>query len=326
MTPETESRNGKSGERTAVVVSAHRMYPTLERCLGGFQALVADPADLIFVRNGPSSELSHLVAERFPGCTQVSLGENAYFCGGYNAGIRLALERNLYDFVLIANADTEVINPSFVHSLREAAKRWPRAAFLGPLVYLDHAGMLQITCLRYPSVLRDAAIWFPWRLARGVLPTQPDHECEVEFLNGVCVLCRVAALTDIGLMDETFGGYVEDADWSWRAQAKGWSSVFSPVPSIIHHEAPEGYEHYSLKSFLLKRNTVFWFLKVGRRHSATLYARASLCLARLRLLGAQPAESDRYRHFLRRLTRAFNGLLAGETPGDWFGPPLGAWE
>jgi GT2 family glycosyltransferase len=57
-------------------------------------------------------------------------------------------------------------------------------------------------------------------------------------------------------MDENMGGYAEDYDWSWRAREKGWVSVFTPIPSVIHHETPSGYESYSLKTFLEKRNTV----------------------------------------------------------------------
>ncbi len=50
------------------------------------------------------------------------LKENLLFCGGYNAGIRLAIERN-YEYVMIVNADTEVVNPGFVTSLIEAMER-----------------------------------------------------------------------------------------------------------------------------------------------------------------------------------------------------------
>ncbi len=312
--------------RAAVVVSSHRVYPTLGKCLIGFQAILPDPQDLIFVRNGLSPDLEQLAARHFPSITHISLPENGYFCAGYNAGIRVALERD-YDFVLIANADTEVVNPSFVLDLLEAAKRWPRAAFLGPLVYLRSSGTVQTTCLRYPSVLYDALIWLPWRIMRGRISRQPDRECEVEFLNGVCVLCRASALRDIGLMDERFGGYAEDADWSWRARTNGWTSVFAPVPSIIHHEEPEGYEPFSLKNFLLKRNTVLWFVKTGSCASAFLYAHASMVLAGLRALSARNEnERQKHRYFLRRLARSYQGLLLGEEPGSWFGPPLGPWD
>jgi len=128
-------------------------------------------------------------------------------------------------------------------------------------------------------------------------------------------------------MDESFGAYMEDADWAWRAKSKGWSSVFVPCPSIIHHEEPLGYEQYSLKTFLLKRNMVLWFLKTNHRRSAAVYAWFSLRLAELRTLSAVNSR-NRALHigFRKKLRRAYAGLLRGETPGAWFGPPLGTFE
>jgi GT2 family glycosyltransferase len=265
--------------------------------------------DLIFVDNGSSASLGRLVSSIFPGITVINLSQNGLFCAGYNAGIRIAMEKN-YDFVLIVNADTEVINDAFVRDLLSAAQRHPRAAFLGPLVYYRNRKTIQNTRLRFPSVARNIVKWVPWRLLPGFVHQPPLREGEVELLNGVCVLCRCAALRGFGLMDERYGGYVEDADWSWRARQSGWSSVFVPVPGIIHHEEPEGYEYSSFKSFLLKRNTVLWFLKTGRRSSAFAYAFASICLAWGRTLktGSDSARRQSWQ-FLRRLSRSYQAML-----------------
>jgi GT2 family glycosyltransferase len=312
--------------RVAVVVSAHRIYPTLELCLAGFRAMVANDRDLFFVNNGSCEKLGRLIAKRFPSITAINLKTNLLFCAGYNAGIRAALDRN-YDYILVVNADTEIFNPQFLEELLETAHRQPRAAFIGPLVFYRNPGTIQNTCQSFPSIIQKATYWLPWRLFRSLLPRQPSKEIQVEFLNGVCVLCRSAALREIGLMDERFGGYVEDADWSWRARRKGWNSLFVPVPSVIHHEDPTGYEHFSLKSFLLKRNTVLWFLQVGNRTSARMYAKASLGLAWLRMQCARTlAEKQEHAYFIQKLKRSYQGLLRGEEPGSWFGPPLSAWK
>jgi GT2 family glycosyltransferase len=312
--------------RVAIVVAAHEERYPLERCLGSLKSLTVDPADLIFVINGSNNHFCNSVIQRFPEITIVRLPFNGLFCGGYNAGIKKAMESG-YDFVLISNADTEVVNPGFIGELVEVAKCWPRAAFIGPLVYFRSRDVVQKTCLQFPDVVREAAIWLPWRFARGYVDRQTQKERAVDFLNGVCVLCRVDALKEVGLMDETMGGYVEDADWAWRAREKGWVSVFTPVPSVIHHENPDGYEPYSVKTFLLKRNTVLWFLKTEQRRSARFYAVASLFLSRIRMkLQFSCCEEAKHKYFLSRLQRVYAGLLEGEELGSWFGPPLGPWD
>jgi hypothetical protein len=292
-------------------VSAHRPYPTLEACLRGFQSIVDREEDLIFVNNGSSASLVKLVSGNFPGITSITLGQNRLFCAGYNAGIRVALDRN-YEFVLMVNADTEIANPSFIEELLKASGRWPKAAFLGPLVYFRSRNAVQVTRFSFPSVVRNFLNWIPWRLFPHIIDRPHLTEGKVGYLNGVCVLCRSAALREFGLMDERYGGYIEDADWSWRARKHGWSSIFIPVPSIIHHEEFEGYEHFSFKSLLLKRNTVLWFLKAGRRSSATVYALFSLALACVRMLRA---ENDfiraKHKIFVRALRKCYRTMLLG---------------
>ncbi len=304
-----------ASKRTAVVVSAHRPYATLETCLRGFSSLLDREEDLIFVNNGSAPSLSRLMSEQFPEITVINMEQNRLFCAGYNSGIQAALAAGC-DYVLIVNADTEVVNPDFIKELLSAADRWPKAAFLGPLVYYRDRNTLQNTRFRFPSVARNITTWIPWRLFPALRQRHPLKEGAVDFLNGVCVLCRSSALRQFGLMDESYGGYVEDADWSWRARKCGWTSVFIPVPSIIHHEEQEGYEHSSFKSFLLKRNCVLWYLKAGYRFSAFTYAIASLCLAWLRMLLAGSGSAAReYRQFFRHLNRTYRSMLFGAAPG-----------
>jgi N-acetylglucosaminyl-diphospho-decaprenol L-rhamnosyltransferase len=314
-----------TSERIAVVVSAHRTYPTLGICLDGLYGAVDKPQDLIFVDNGSSENLGSWASQRLRGISVIKLPENLLFCGGYNAGIRHALT-SAYEFVLLVNGDTELVNSNLLEDLVTVARRWPRAAFIGPLVYFRSENTVQKTCLAFPSVSRSILSWVPFRLSPGYFCRPPSKEIAVDFLNGVCVLCRMEALRDVGLMDERFGGYVEDADWSWRAKNMGWLSVFSPIPSVIHHEEPVGYEWHSLKTFLLKRNTVLWFLKTGQERSARLYALASLLLAWLRIQADFTRSGrTRYAEFLDRLYSAYRGLLTGRAMGAWFGPPLGRW-
>lgn len=313
----------------AIVVCAHRPYRTLLDGLRDCARLVAQPGDLVFVDNGSAEELGRQVEAAVPGATVLRQAENGYFCGGYNAGLRWALARG-YDFVLILNADTTVANPDFIRELLHAAERWPAAAFLGPLVYLRQAGAVQNTCFDFPSIVRQALIWLPYRLMparwRQRLFTQ-TLEREVDYLNGVCVLCRGSAVAEVGLMDERFAAYMEDADWACRAARAGWRSVFVPVPSVVHHEEETGYEPFALKTYLLKRNVVLWYANQGRRWSARLYAWASWCLSWAHeLRDARPCMRERHRRFRNRLRESAAGILAGRQPGRWFGPPFGPWE
>ena len=310
--------------RIAVVVATHEYCYPLERCLAGFAAQTASPADVILVDNGSGGKLSAWAERHAPEVTTIVREKNGFFCGGYNAGLRHAVDAG-YDFVLIVNADTEPCNPRLLEDLVAVARRHPRAAFIGPMVFLRDQGTVQNTVLTFPSFWRNATSFVRYKLLGGEPTRSDEREREVEFLNGVCVLCRVDALREIGLLDETFGGYVEDADWSWRARARGWSSVYTPVRSIVHHQPETGYEHYAMKCFMLRRNTIYWHRKRGAGVEAALYGWNAWTLAWARYLLARVArrpDADRFRDFARRLGTVDRDIRRGVPPGEWFGPPF----
>ncbi|MBF0310938.1 MAG: glycosyltransferase family 2 protein [Magnetococcales bacterium] len=309
----------------AVILVAHRDYATLELAVTGFCDLVAARRQVVFVDNGSADGLGNRLKRRFPEITVLRLERNLHYCGGNNAGLRWAMEQG-FPFALVVNPDTEVVETGFIDTLMESAARWPRVAFFGPLVWYRERGRPQNTIFPFPNLSHYLLSWLPehtWRQHKKIVV---PNEGNCDFLNGVCVLVRLAALRDFGLLDEVMGGYVEDGDWAYRARQRGWLSRYVPIESVIHHEELTGYAHHDLKSFMLKRNTVYWFLKHGKPFSARFYAAASELLARLRLWEAGPEEKPLYAHFLNRLKAVHRHLLRGEEPGDWFGPPLGSWQ
>lgn len=313
-----------AGRRVAVIVATHAYCYPLEKCLAGFAAQTASPADVILVDNGSGGRVAEWARANAPMVTTVIREKNGFFCGGYNEGLRYAIDHG-YDFALIVNADTEVCNAHLIPELLEVAARHPRAAFIGPRVFLRMPGNVQNTVLTFPTFARNLRAFVRYKFLGGERLQSDGRERDVEFLNGVCVLCRLSALREIGLLDETMGGYVEDADWSWRARSLGWKSVYTPVPSIIHHQPEEGYEHYALKCFMLRRNTIYWHRKRGAWLEAALYGWSARILAWGRAAVAvlrRRADSDRFVAFSRRLSEVDRKIRAGMPLGDWFGPPL----
>jgi len=310
--------------RVAVVVATHAYCFPMEKCLAGFAAQLPSPADVILVDNGSQGQVSQWAGDNASTVTTLVREHNGFFCGGYNEGLRFAIAAG-YDFALIVNADTEVCNPRLIEQLLDVARRHPRAAFIGPQVYLREAGNVQNTVLEFPRFTRNAWSFVQFKLLSGVPPRSDDREREVEFLNGVCVLCRISAIREIGLLDETMGGYVEDADWSWRAHALGWTSVYTPLPSIIHHQPDAGYEHYSMKCFMLRRNTIYWHRKRGAPLEAALYGLSARLVAWYRAARARFAnrpDRDQFDAFARKLATVDRGIRHGWPIGEWFGPPF----
>lgn len=323
----TETGSRPPEARTAVVIATHAYCHPLDKCVSDFSALVEHPQDVILVDNGSNGDLTRWAKEYAPEITTITRAVNGFFCAGYNDGLRHAIEKK-YQYVLIVNADTDVCNPDMLHQLIDVANHHPSAAFIGPKVYLRDVGNVQNTVLTYPTFRRTVTSFLRHKLIGPPPAASDDIEKEVEFLNGVCVLCRVAALREFGLLDETMGGYVEDTDWAWRAKTNGWTSLYTPVESIVHHQPDVGYEHYSLKSFMLRRNTIFWHHKCGRSTEALLYGRSSRFMAWLRCILARlrsHPDLEDFKTFSSRLAEVDRAIRSDRPVGDWFGPPLGDW-
>lgn len=324
MTLAEQNQPPETNGRTAVVVATHKYCYPLEECISSHLSLVQGPEDLIFVDNGSGGEMTQWARERFPDITIVTRQENGFFCGGYNAGMRNAIDRN-YEYVLIVNADTSVHDENYIATLRTTADRHGDAAFVGPLVYIREAGNVQNTILSYPWFGRYLGQWLTARFRQKNRSAAAAEVTSVDFLNGVCVLCRVAALREVGLLDEDMGGYVEDTDWSWRARRRGWKSLFVPTPSIIHHQPADEYEHFSVKTFMLRRNHVYWHMKSGHRVQAHLFAVFSFWLAVVRAAVAtlRGRNAQEHRRYLWRFQSVSRNILRRKPIGDWFGPPAG---
>jgi GT2 family glycosyltransferase len=61
-----------------------------------------------------------------------------------------------------------------------------------------------------------------------------DRFCEVESICGVCVLIRRKLLETIGLLDENFFMYYEDADLCLRAREAAWRVCYTPAVRAHH--------------------------------------------------------------------------------------------
>jgi GT2 family glycosyltransferase len=321
-----------SGDRlpagqVAIVISANRMFYPMDLCFSGFQGMLEDPRDLVLVDNGSKErEISAWGHREFTRITIIDRGADGHYCGGFNTGLRHALEHG-HEFALLVNADTVVVNPKFIHELIEVARRHPRAAFFGPMVFFRDRNVIQNTILSYPTFRRTLGNWIMSHV-RADSEVQSDHRVErkVDFLNGVCVLCRMSALREFGLLDEVIAAYNEDTDWNWRARRKGWYAVYSPIASIIHHQEESGYAPYDAKTFMARRNQVVWLIRANRRLEARLFRFFVLFQARQRQRGAQSdLERRRYQYYIDRFDEVSRRLLAGETPGEWFGPMLSPW-
>ena len=63
---------------------------------------------------------------------------------------------------------------------------------------------------------------------------QFDGAGPTQYATGCCVLARRALIERIGMLDETYHMYAEDADWSLRAHRAGFDVLYAPAGVLWH--------------------------------------------------------------------------------------------
>ena len=212
--------------RVTVVVPNWNGERFLDTCLSSLRRQSFKDFEVVLADNGSTDGSVEFVARNFPEVRIVRLPENRGFSAAVNAGIKASPAA---EHVVLLNNDTEV-DPGWLEALVEAADRHPEAGlFASKLVdfrnrrQLDGAG----------DALRASGL--PYRLGHGEVDRgQFDRETFVFSACAAAALYRSSLFGEIGLFDEDFFAYCEDADVSFRAQLAGHGCLYVPR-SVVYH-------------------------------------------------------------------------------------------
>lgn len=303
-----------------IIVLTYNSREIARRCLHSLRALAYPNHKVVVVDNASADGTEEMVREEFPNLPLIQTGGNQGYTGGNNRGIEFALAQGA-DFVLLLNPDTVPANPKFVDEMVAYLEANPRVGIAGPRVFFREAGVVQNTVLHAPGLWRSIKHWVRYRINPRFAEKSGDAVVEADVLNGVCVMLRAECLRDAGLLDENIFMYIEDADLDYRAQQRGWRVQYLPIDSVIHEQKAEGYHMTGLVSFLLKRNSVYYLSKIGKRLDAWGYAILSLLVLVVR--GLLKLQLREHLAFCRKLAAAYRQILLGQKFNAAFGPPFG---
>ena len=205
---------------TAVVILHYNRINLTTGCVRSVWEQTDKPLHVLVVDNASTAHDEKALADTLPpGTATLRMESSGGFSGGMNAGIRVVLRDPEVDSVLLLNNDTRC-PPGLVAALRATLESDPSIGMVGCEQRGADGGESQ------PAA---------YRLSRFFAIPHPVGPGEAfDYLQGSCLLVRRAALEDVGLWDESFYFFGEDADFSLRLRKAGWKLALAPEATILH--------------------------------------------------------------------------------------------
>lgn len=164
---------------------------------------------------------------------------NGGYAFGNNAVIRPELEStNPPLYFLLLNPDT-IVRPGAVQVLVDFIDKHPDVGMAGSGLE-DIEGVPRRRAFRFPTVLSEldsglrlgvvSKLLSKWVVVRPM----PEEPCQADWVPGASLIVRREVFEAVGLMDEGYFLYYEEADFCLQANRLGWSCWYVPQSRVVH--------------------------------------------------------------------------------------------
>jgi len=230
--PRVQIRSDEQVVDMSIVLVCWNNKAYLDPCLKSlYEGELKSSFDVVVVDNGSTDGSQQMLAEKYPNVLLIQNEGNVGLGKASNQGIEATNGR----YVLLLNNDT-LVNGFALDVLVEYLNAHPESgATAGKLLNPD--GSFQSGFAPFSTLLEEFLI--VTHIGEILWPGYPSHgdsneTKETGWMSSACLLVRRAALDQIGLLDENYFIYGDEADLQYRLNKAGWKVVFLPSSTIIH--------------------------------------------------------------------------------------------
>jgi len=241
----------------------------------------------IVIDNASSDSSVKKIKEEFPKLIMIENQTNMGFTGGNNEGMRFALAGGA-DLVMLLNNDT-IVHSDLVKNLLEPLDH-DNVGGVVPKIYFEKG--YEFHKNRYKDQERGKAIWYAggkmdWEnlIGENIGVDEVDHgqfnvRTETELATGCCFLIRSDVLKNVGMFDDRYFLYYEDADLSERIKKAGYKILYEPKAILWHKNAESSGVGSELHDYYITRNRLLFGMKYASVRTKVALVRESLKLLR----------------------------------------------
>ena len=225
-----------------IVVVAYKCYEELELCIESIEKSDDEEAinSVVVVDNSPSRGYwANWKKGRWP---------NRVIQNKYNVGFGTASNQGMKvgraPYVALLNPDCMVERSAFRKAVSYLEQN-RKVAVLGPKI-LEADGSTQGSARAFPNFStaffgRSSFLTKLFPKSRFVKRNMPcfsmsdrSSALRVDWVSGAAMFLRRKAVEEVGMFDERFFMYWEDADLCRRIAEGGWHVVYYPIPKVVH--------------------------------------------------------------------------------------------
>jgi GT2 family glycosyltransferase len=187
--------------------------------------------EIVVVDNGSTDGSQALLRDRFPEVRVIQNDTNVGLGQASNQGIQQTNSR----YVLLLNNDT-LVKPGAFDALADFLDSHAKAGAVGGRV-LNEDGTVQSCYNDFPTLAEEFLI--ATRIGERIRLGYPAHvdvdePRRVGWISSACVMLRRAALDEVGMLDESYFIYGDEADLQYRLFKAGWATYYIPTTTIVH--------------------------------------------------------------------------------------------
>ena len=240
------------------IVTVNWRHPELTRdCLSSVRKSAYRDVHFYIVDNDSRDGSLERLAQLGDDVTLIANPTNAGWAGGNNAGLR-SLLRDGHEFVLLLNNDA-LLAPDALDAFIAAHEQvMAEGSNRAPVL----AGVERRQGGEYGFVRGtiDASTGIPvWGTATIDDSLREAALLPTPYANGAALFSHRSVFEAVGLFDERFFLYYDEADWCFRA-ARGKHPMFSVIAAEIYHEggATMGGAQSPLQNYFMTRNRLLF--------------------------------------------------------------------
>jgi GT2 family glycosyltransferase len=272
----------------------------LEPCLDSlYDSQLRSSFDVVVVDNGSTDGSQEMLHDRFPDVQIVQNDHNVGLGKASNQGIEVTSGR----YVLLLNNDT-LIDGASLDAMVDFLDKHPNTGAVGGRL-LNSDGSFQAGYADFSTLSEEFLI--ATRLGELMRPGYPSHADddqikEVGWMSSACLLVRRSALDNVGMLDEEYFIYGDEADIQYRLQKAGWKVYYLPQANTIHFGG-RSMNRWSRRKMVNRGKMLFYKKNYGSVQTTALRTMlGGLSLSKIAIwsaVGLRPQQRERAQKELR---------------------------